>query len=205
MSKLLVVDDDEFVQEYHSHTLSDQFELEMAMNGREALERVESFEPDLILMDIKMPELNGYDAAKLIRKKDCHVPILFLSKLSSLDERLHAYDAGGNDFIAKPASPDEIIQKVKLLLSYPTTDEQQEANMAATRAMTELSYLGQIVGFYRSSYQCQSLAELATAIFEITTTFGLTYSLVFREEQEQNCYFSDGLHKPLDLTLLHKS
>lgn len=202
MPKILIVDDDEFVLDYHVNTLSKHFSVATALNGKHALKQASEFNPDLILMDIQMPELDGYDTAETLRRSGNHVPILFFSCLSSLEERLKAYDAGGNDFIAKPADPEEMLKKINVLLACPYAEKNREASEIAIKALSDLSYLGQIIGFFRNSYRCQNLAQLADTIFSVTKLFGLRCSLIFRQPHQKPCYFDDGLTKNIDSALL---
>lgn len=203
MYKILLVDDDDFVMEYLTNTLQQYFVLETANDGQQALEKFSTSQPDLVLMDIQMPKLNGYEAAKCIRKTNKHTPILFLSSLHSLDERLSAYDAGGDDFISKPANPNELIKKINILLETSLMNlEQKHASDVATKALSDLSYLGQVISFFRNSYQCNTFEQLAQVVFDVTETFGLSCSLVFRESDDNQYFFDDGLEKNIDAALL---
>ncbi len=205
MKKILLVDDDEIVLEYHLNALKDHFQLETALNGKMALDIMDSVNPDIILMDIRMPEISGYETCEILRKAGNKTPILFLSGLSSLEERMKAYDVGGNDFITKPAEPQELIKKIEILLEYSQKADSgsQDTEGIAQQAFSELSYLGLVLGFFRGSNNIQRYDQLAEALFKITKAFGLKCTLIFRPQMTgEYCFFDDSLHKNIEVALL---
>ncbi len=201
MANILIVDDDEFVLEYLTGALSEQHSIETAATGLKALEILTDFSAELIVMDIQMPDMNGYETASIIRQSDNKLPILFLSRLSSLDERLKAYDAGGSDFISKPADPEELTKKINILLASTEHQIHQDADEIAIKALSDLSYLGQIISFLRNSCRCRNMPHLANEIFTLTKLFGLRCSLVIRDN-DPVCFFDDEITKNIDSALL---
>ena len=110
--KVLVVDDDAHIRDVVSFTIRRAgFEVLEAADGREALEVAESDAPDLILLDILMPELEGIDVCRAIRRTS-NVPILFLSSKDAVVDRVIGLDAGGDDYVTKPFSPRELLARV---------------------------------------------------------------------------------------------
>ncbi|MCF2858699.1 response regulator [Pseudoalteromonas sp. SMS1] len=201
MNKILIVDDDDFALEYQKKTLSGHFEIETVESGELALESVNSFKPDLIIMDIQMPGINGYEATYSIRLEGHQMPILFLSNLCSIEERLKAYDSGGNDFIAKPAEPTELIKKINTLLSY-AQQTSSDADEIAIQALSDIASLGTIIQFYKQTQQCRTYSQLANAIFNTTRSFGLRTSLAFRINQEEIVFFDNKVRNNIDVSLL---
>lgn len=80
------------------------YNLLHAWNGKEAVEIYEQFQPDLILMDIKMPEMDGLEATRIIRKVSQEIPIIALTAFAFDDDRVKALEAGCNDYLTKPLS-----------------------------------------------------------------------------------------------------
>lgn len=116
MSKLLVVDDEfrirELIKKYaifEGHTV---FEAE---NGLEALNMCKNEEYDLIIMDIMMPELDGFGAAEKIRAFS-NTPIIMLSALGEEYDRIHGFELGVDDYVVKPFSPKELMMRVSAIL-----------------------------------------------------------------------------------------
>ena len=110
--KVLIVDDDAHIRDVVSFTIRRAgFEVLEAADGRVALDIAESDAPDLILLDILMPELEGIDVCRAIRRSS-NVPILFLSSKDAVVDRVIGLDAGGDDYMTKPFSPRELLARV---------------------------------------------------------------------------------------------
>ena len=113
--KVLVVDDDAHIRDVVSFTIRRAgFEVLEATDGREALHIAESDAPDLILLDILMPELEGIDVCRAIRRNS-NVPILFLSSKDQVVDRVIGLEAGGDDYVTKPFSPRELLARVQAM------------------------------------------------------------------------------------------
>jgi pilus assembly protein CpaE len=128
MTRILVVDDSAFNLKIVSAILAPAgYEITTASNGREALERVDSVQPDLIILDVMMPELNGYEVCRRLRRKvtTMHRPILMLTANDSLEERVYGLEAGADDYMSKPFEAPELQARVKALLRRfaPTKNE----------------------------------------------------------------------------------
>ena len=82
-------------------------------NGTMALEQFPVVKPDLVLLDINMPGLNGFEVAEKIREADRHVLIFFLSDRSDKSDRLKGFSLKGNDYLAKPFYPEELLARIK--------------------------------------------------------------------------------------------
>lgn len=89
------------------------YEVTYTGNGTMALEQYPVVRPDLVLLDINMPGLNGFEVAEKIREKDRHVLIFFLSDRSDKSDRLKGFSLKGNDYLAKPFYPEELIARIK--------------------------------------------------------------------------------------------
>ena len=116
MYNILICDDEQdIVNALKIYLSGGDYCLFEASNGREALEVVEKNDIHLILMDIMMPGLNGIEASRAIRER-CSAPILFLTAKTQERDKLEAYQAGGDDYLAKPFSHAELMMKVESLL-----------------------------------------------------------------------------------------
>lgn len=118
MKKILIVDDDNMNCILAKHALVQEYELAMAYSGTEALEYLEEELPDLILMDIEMPEMDGKEAAKRIKEKDewKSIPIVFLTADSNPMTEAECLSFGADDFITKPFVPDVMRSRVGKIL-----------------------------------------------------------------------------------------
>lgn len=113
--KIMVVDDDKDIREViHVLLSSEGYEVIEASNGKEALELVDD-DTDLIILDVMMPEMNGYQACVLLRKKT-NAPILFLTAKGQDSDKTLGFSSGGDDYLTKPFSYNELNGRVKALL-----------------------------------------------------------------------------------------
>lgn len=114
--KILVVDDQkEILDILHILLTAEGYEVFLAKNGKEALAYLNKIEFDLILLDVMMPQINGYQTCLEIRKIS-NVPILFLSAKSRDSDKTLGYSSGGDDYLSKPFSYNELLNRVKALI-----------------------------------------------------------------------------------------
>lgn len=124
--KILIADDEEDFLEILTYNLKKEgFEVVAAEDGKEALEAL-SESPDLIILDVMMPELDGYEVCKAIRSRGITTPIIFLTAKDSEFDEVLGLEIGGDDYITKPFSPMTLIARVRAHLrkSEPQTDQQ---------------------------------------------------------------------------------
>ena len=123
---ILIVDDDPHIREVVRFALQKAgFRTEEAPDGRTALECVSRIRPDLIVLDVLMPELDGTEVCRRIRA-DSRVPIVFLSSRDEEVDRILGLEMGGDDYVTKPFSPRELAARVKAVLRRGAADEPSE-------------------------------------------------------------------------------
>lgn len=114
---LLVVDDEENLRSMLCAALQHHgFEITAATNGREALTAVADASPDLIVLDVMMPELDGFEVCRRLRQDNDHTPILFLTARDSTEDKVRGLTLGGDDYLEKPFSLDELVARVTAVL-----------------------------------------------------------------------------------------
>jgi two-component system OmpR family response regulator len=117
MTRILVVDDDSALQRLLAAAMrADGYEVLQAGDGLEALDLHARSPADLLILDIVMPNIDGYEVIRRLRDLGDPVPVLFLSGLTELKDRLHGFSLGGDDYISKPFSLNELRLRVKALL-----------------------------------------------------------------------------------------
>ncbi len=130
-SRVLVVDDDPHLREVVAFALRQAgFEVEEAVNGREALAAVARAAPALIVLDLVMPELDGFEVCREVRKTSA-LPIVFLSSRDDEVDRILGLELGGDDYVSKPFSPRELVARVKAVLRRGKAPEPSGAPAAA--------------------------------------------------------------------------
>lgn len=127
--KILLVDDEPDILEFISYNLiKEGYDVSTASNGLEGVKKAKIEKPDLILLDIMMPEMDGIEACAEIRKIDSLKKslLVFLTARTEEYSQLAGYEAGADDYITKPVKPKVLISKIKALLRLKTDDEKQE-------------------------------------------------------------------------------
>ena len=113
MKKILIAEDNDSNFILMSYILKKYYQFERAKNGQEAVEMVDKNQYDIVLMDIKMPVMDGLEATKAIKEKHPDLPILALTANAFDSDRQLAVDAGCNDFLSKPVSSEECLETIK--------------------------------------------------------------------------------------------
>jgi len=118
-ARILIVDDDpRNVKLLSAQLAKSQYEILQAYGGMEALEKARKTSPDLILLDIMMPDLNGYEVTKRLRNesKTAHIPVILITALDSSENTIQGFEAGAEDFLSKPVNTVELLARVKSML-----------------------------------------------------------------------------------------
>jgi len=112
--QVMVVDDEDFMFRFLDTSLSPYYHLCYASSGKEALQLALETQPDLVLMDVCMPGLDGLDTCRLLKNapETCHIPILMMSGLDTMQDEMSALDAGADAFVSKPLH----VPQVQLLI-----------------------------------------------------------------------------------------
>lgn len=118
-SRVLVVDDEEINRKLMNKILeSAGLQVELAKNGLEALDRIRTFNPDLIFLDIMMPDLDGFEVCRRIKEDAVftHIPVVMVTSLMDRQSRLRGLDAGADDFVSKPVDAEELLARCRNLV-----------------------------------------------------------------------------------------
>ena len=119
MTTILLVEDNELNRDMLSRRLSRKgFQVQFALDGQEAVEKAKTLMPDLVLMDIGLPVLDGYDATRAIKSDDStkSIPVIALTAHAMAEDRKQCLDAGCNDFDTKPIDLPRLLDKIHALL-----------------------------------------------------------------------------------------
>jgi CheY-like chemotaxis protein len=124
-NKILIIDDEAQYRSMMKDILDDQYIIKLAGSGEEGLTMLPAFEPDMILLDIMLPGMDGYEICRTIRKNPCYnsVKIIIISAKLTIVERLEGYNAGADDYLTKPFDNDELNHKVRIFLHLKRIEE----------------------------------------------------------------------------------
>jgi two-component system KDP operon response regulator KdpE len=114
--RILVVDDEERMVRFIRLNLEhDGFQVSEAFNGKEAIAKIRDVTPDLILLDVMMPDLDGFEVLETVREVS-NVPVIMLTAKGEEDDRVRGLELGADDYVTKPFSPRELVSRVKAVL-----------------------------------------------------------------------------------------
>ena len=138
--KILIVEDDERIAKTISKGLGEKgFETEIAFDGKIGLKLAISGEFDLIILDLNLPELNGYQVAEGLRNSGFQIPILMLTALGETEDKLEGFDKGADDYLVKPFDFRELLARINVLL--------KRSNQTGTKSSRELQIANLKVDF----------------------------------------------------------
>ena len=136
--KILVVDDEPNIRELLSTSLRFAgFMVRTVGNGAAAISAVIEEEPDLIVLDVMLPDMNGFGVTKRLRASGFTAPILFLTAKDETDDKIEGLNAGGDDYVTKPFSLDEIVARIKAILRRTMAAEEDAVIRAGDLTMDQ--------------------------------------------------------------------
>ncbi|CAN5585404.1 response regulator transcription factor [soil metagenome] len=129
--RILVVDDEPSIVDAVSTALRyEGFEVLEARTGRSGLTQAQSTRPDLIVLDVMLPDIDGLEVARRIRADGLDIPVLFLSARDALDDKIAGFSAGGDDYVTKPFSLAEIVVRVRAILARTASTDGSASTLA---------------------------------------------------------------------------
>lgn len=127
-AKLLVVDDEPNIRELLSTSLRFAgFEVVAAANGREALEAAETHNPDLAVLDVMLPDMDGFTVTRKLRATGRYFPVVFLTARDDTEDKVTGLTVGGDDYVTKPFSLDEVVARIRAVLRRTAPAEDDDA------------------------------------------------------------------------------
>jgi PleD family two-component response regulator len=147
-AKILIVDDTPTNIQILNETLEKDHKIFFALNGSEALKKVESLQPDLILLDIMMPVMDGFDVCRKLKEHELYknIPIIFITALDQPDEESRGLRLGAADYVTKPFNPDIVMLRVRNHLELKRQrDALEQRTMELEKALAEIKVLRGII------------------------------------------------------------
>ncbi len=196
MHKILVIDDDKITHAFVKRALAKKYAITFTFSGEQGLAELKNHQPEVILLDVEMPGLNGYEVCEHIRANadTADIPVIFFSARGDLRDRMQGFEAGADDYIIKPFHPEELLAKVKVLLQFrqrrhELVKQADEARKTAFIAISSTSDLGQAISFIEKSHSLSSYEHLAAAFFVVTQAMDLNCTLMIKS-MDGNRFFS---------------
>jgi sigma-B regulation protein RsbU (phosphoserine phosphatase) len=201
--KILIVDDVEINVEILKELLEEQYALATANSGQQCLEKISRFKPDLVLLDIVMPGMDGYETCRRIKSdpqsETAH--ILLISSKTSVESRLKGYEVGTDDYIVKPFDNDELLAKIKVQIRL------RDAIMNLTSLYAQLSEELRLAGTVQQDFLPEKLPNCdklrwATFILPAECVSGDIYDVKRIDEQHVSFYVADVVGHGMPAALL---
>lgn len=209
MANILVVEDNPVQGRLIDMYLRDQYEIKVVPNGESALEEVRRTPYELVLLDIGLPGISGYDVCKTL-KDDLSlsdVPVIFLSANTDEEDRLRGFEVGGYDYLNKPVARAELQAKIAALVQFKEERRslQQSVNYASIAARTAMSSAAEqslVLQFLTRSFACTTHMALAQAVLETCSEFGLECLIQLRGQNGVLSYSRKGNCSPIEASIL---
>lgn len=207
-TKIAIVEDDPVLGLILEELLADNYAPSLFPDGEAFLAAQETW--DLVLLDIEMPGLDGYETCRRLRAgfDNADVPVMFVSAHDTPEARLAAYKAGGDDYLLKPVTDDELCHKVELILRQQHRQRDlaamsSAAQQAAFSAMSTMGELGAVLEFMRASFACNDYHSLAQALIQSMNAYGLRGGVQVRGQAGCVNLTNDGEPgRPLEVSIL---
>ena len=173
MAKILIVDDEEDIRTLLEYNLAKEgFQIETAENGEIALKKVATFKPDLVLLDVMMPGMDGIEVCETIRANEStkNVLICFLTARSEDYSQIAGLEAGADDYVSKPIKPKVLVSRIKAMLRRIEDNEEQHESGSTILINRDKYYVekgGEIIHLPRKEFELLSLlASKPNHVFE---------------------------------------
>lgn len=206
---ILIVDDCDFTAIYLEGLIGDQYRIRHCTDGESGVAAALAELPSVVLMDVEMPGMDGYMACRLLKENPVtrDVPVIFVSARVGPADRLAGYEAGGEDYIAKPFEPDELTRKIDVLLRNHRKNREltQRVKWATDAAMTAMSNVGDsgiIMRLLAEMMASLDFRSVADCIMRSMEAFELDVSLQLRGDDETLSWSREGVCSPLEESVL---
>lgn len=206
---IFAVDDDPVMNTLLSAVLGKQYAVEVFESAEACLERLATQTPGMFLLDVSLPGMDGYSLCRHLRQNEATrtVPVTFLSGHDSEEDRIVGYEAGGDDFVVKPFSTDELLRKVAVAkrLVREKTALQTHSHDAEKLAGAALSGIGEnviLIQLLRELCRCSKATEVAEAVFEHAFSLGLKSVVQVRVGDFRYTLSVEGIDRPLEISVM---
>lgn len=145
MSRILIVDDEEKIRTIiRKYAEFEGYEITEAKNGMEAVEICSSQDFDVMILDVMMPELDGFSVCRMIREKK-KIPVIMLSARGEEYDRIHGFELGIDDYVVKPFSPRELMMRIKVVIGRNRSKQEDDEHETFSKEGLFVDFTGRIV------------------------------------------------------------
>ncbi len=203
---IMVVDDQPANLLLILRTLEERFKVTCVESGQACLESMEHDAPDLVLMDVRMPGMDGYECCQKIKENSqfSATPVVFLSAQTDITDKLKGYASGGTDYLTKPCDIQEIVAKIDQNLSLLSEfdDKLKNAHNFAHLAMSNSGELGVVLQFMEGSFECETQDALAHLMLTALESYDLNSCVQLRGGLETLNACNGKAVAPLEISIM---
>ena len=207
--KVFAVDDDPMILDIIRAILEPDCQLQLFASAEDCLAQLESETPDLFLLDISLPGLDGYSLCRRIKDdaRQHRIPVIFVSSHDTIEERIKGYDAGGEDFIVKPFEPEELLRKFivaqSIVLNQRSLAGQlEDAELLSSLVMASMDETGILLQFMGKLIAMESAEEIASGLIELMHRYRLDSVVQTRVGNDTQTLSSEGKNLPLEVAVI---
>jgi len=206
---VLIIEDDLQYQNLLLESLTEQYDIHIASNIKEADELLSSVKPEIIIADVNLPDGSGIEFCKSKLESEImkETSIIFISGGKDFSSKFEAYEAGAMDYIEKPFSIMELIAKIKQVATYQSRRKVlaqgvDEAHSMATQSLKDAAYYGDIVQFYKNLLHCRDEQQIAQELFRFMGQKNLSTAIEFRSNNScSNFDQQNGVCSAIEINL----
>jgi DNA-binding response OmpR family regulator len=208
--KVFVVDDDPIIRDLMQDIIETNCTMQAFDTAEACLLRLETDKPDMFLLDVSLPGMDGYDLCRKIKDDEAmnRIPVTFVSSHDTVDAKLRGYDAGGQDFVVKPFKAEEVRRKIKVaqqIVENQLTQESQtkDARYLASLVMANMDETGHVLAFMRQLISYETEREVAAGLLDLAQRYGLDSVVQTRIGQRTLTVSAAGTNIPLETSVLN--
>ena len=202
---ILVVEDDENMRDMFYHLLKNDYQLSFSENGQSALAKLQIYTPDLVMLDIGLPDISGLMVCQQIKQSrqsesSC---IMCVSGYDQAEDILKAYKAGADDYTIKPFEPAVLKAKVDSLVEFQQQKtallrDNRDSEQVAFQSMLEASCYGEVIQFIKSTLTKETTDELVSVFFQLMNSLQLSACLQIRTHEVLTLRASSAVCSPIE-------
>lgn len=220
MHKILSVDDEPINQTIVEELFGDTYDISLVSSGEECLEKIDCIQPAIILLDVSMPGIDGYETCRQLKQRESSkkIPVIFVSARSTLEDKISGYEVGGYDYITKPFDHTELAIKIDHIIdngvtedtnfSYPQDNESRvKAKSSESLPYESLtpSFLTETIKFLDAGFNCHSFKKLGQLLLSACEHLGFNCTLQIRTDSGNIDLASMGEAPPLEYALIDQT
>lgn len=203
--QLLIVEDDYAMRDLYFHLFNDDYDVSFAEDGQSALNQYSSLNPEVVLLDIGLPDKSGLDVCQEIRALDqsSTSSIMCVSGYDQDEDVLKAYKVGADDYTTKPFNPNVLQAKVESLVQFQKQRaelliDNKASEQVAFQSMLEASNYGEVIQFFKSTVAKDNIDELIKTFFNLMSSLQLCSSIQIRSDKTISLRSADAICSPIE-------